>query len=253
MKSSSSCKVSYANPRHWATFTCSISSHLATFCGGRPGNPGAKCCTSTGALAIGRALCEPNLLPDGSDAFEVRGSGVCSCPFGHSSGCILCSQLGYGYSGPRFVARSICDPIKLNRMLRDPRYDVLLRDLIRFVPKLDFLAMTNIACSLKQLDHKYYSLFSRMLQPLIQHPTPEIPQCCDAWKPTAGLDTTSKVISSVALHISFQIRCLRWTFSKWFRAPCFFPAPLSTRNTFSKQQSNGYWTTCQAYLRIISA
>ena len=78
----------------------------------------------------------------------------------------------------------VSDPIKLNRMLRDPRYDVLLRDLIRFVPKLDFLAMTNIACSLKQLDHKYYSLFSRMLQPLIQHPTPEIStvlRCMEAY------------------------------------------------------------------------
>ena len=34
------------------------------------------------------------------------------------------------------------------------RYDVLLRDLIRFVPKLDFEAMTKVACSLRQLDHK---------------------------------------------------------------------------------------------------
>ena len=76
------------------------------------------------------------------------------------------------------------DPIALNRMLRDPRYDVLLRDLIRFVPKLDFLAMTNVACSLKQLDHKYYSVFSRMLQPLMQHPKPEIStalRCMEAY------------------------------------------------------------------------
>eukprot|EP00438_Fugacium_kawagutii_P031240 Skav211071 [mRNA] locus=scaffold314:264324:265889:- [translate_table: standard] len=78
----------------------------------------------------------------------------------------------------------VSDPIKLNRMLRDPRYDVLLRDLGRFVPKLDFLAMTNVACSLKQLDHKYYSLFSRMLQPLMQHPSPEISmalRCMEAY------------------------------------------------------------------------
>lgn len=34
------------------------------------------------------------------------------------------------------------------------RYDVLLRDLLRFVPKLDFLAMTNVVCSLQLLDHK---------------------------------------------------------------------------------------------------
>ena len=78
----------------------------------------------------------------------------------------------------------VSDPIVLNRMLRDPRYDVLLRDLVRFVPKLDFLAMTNIACSLQQLDHKYYSLFSRMLQPLMQHPSPEIStvlRCMEAY------------------------------------------------------------------------
>ena len=76
------------------------------------------------------------------------------------------------------------DPIALNRMLRDPRYDVLLRDLIRFVPKLDFLAMTNVAFSLKQLDHKYYAVFSRMLQPLMHHPKPEIStalRCMEAY------------------------------------------------------------------------
>eukprot|EP00933_Yihiella_yeosuensis_P051312 TRINITY_DN49209_c0_g1_i1.p1 TRINITY_DN49209_c0_g1~~TRINITY_DN49209_c0_g1_i1.p1 ORF type:complete len:623 (+),score=84.54 TRINITY_DN49209_c0_g1_i1:50-1870(+) len=66
------------------------------------------------------------------------------------------------------------DHIAVNRLLRDPRYDVLIRDLLRFVPKLDFLAMTNIVCSLKQLDHKYYMLFSRMLRPLLQQPPPDV-------------------------------------------------------------------------------
>ncbi|CAJ1404054.1 unnamed protein product [Effrenium voratum] len=46
------------------------------------------------------------------------------------------------------------DPIALNRLLRDPRYDLLLRDLVRFVPKLDFQAMTHIVHCLQQLDHK---------------------------------------------------------------------------------------------------
>ncbi|CAE7905097.1 unnamed protein product [Symbiodinium microadriaticum] len=52
------------------------------------------------------------------------------------------------------LAEDAKDPMAVNRLLRDPRYDVLLRDLFRFVPKLDFLAMTNVACSLQQLDHK---------------------------------------------------------------------------------------------------
>ncbi|CAJ1370738.1 unnamed protein product [Effrenium voratum] len=66
------------------------------------------------------------------------------------------------------------DPIALNRLLRDPRYDLLLRDLVRFVPKLDFQAMTHIVHCLQQLDHKYYALFSRMLRPLMQQPCPDV-------------------------------------------------------------------------------
>lgn len=63
--------------------------------------------------------------------------------------------------------------IALNELLRDPRYDLLIRDLLRFVPKLDFLAMANTACSLRQLDHKHYVLFSRMLRPLAKQPAPD--------------------------------------------------------------------------------
>ncbi|CAE8615965.1 unnamed protein product [Polarella glacialis] len=66
------------------------------------------------------------------------------------------------------------DPIAVNRLLRDPRYDLLVRDLSRFVPKLDFLAMTNVACSLQQLDHKYYTLLSRMLRPLLDQTVPDV-------------------------------------------------------------------------------
>lgn len=65
------------------------------------------------------------------------------------------------------------DHLALNALLRDPRYDLLVRDLLRFVPKLDFLAMANVACSLRQLDHKQYVLFSRMLVPLLKQPPPD--------------------------------------------------------------------------------
>ncbi|CAE7519481.1 unnamed protein product [Symbiodinium natans] len=58
------------------------------------------------------------------------------------------------------LAEDTKDPMEVNRLLRDPRYDVLLRDLFHFVPKLDFLAMTNVACSLQQLDHKCVAVLS---------------------------------------------------------------------------------------------
>jgi len=66
------------------------------------------------------------------------------------------------------------EKMALNAMLQDPRYDLLIRDLIRFVPKLDFLAMANIACSLRQLGHKHYVLLSRMLTPLLRQPAPDV-------------------------------------------------------------------------------
>eukprot|EP00913_Durusdinium_trenchii_P021637 g20331.t1 len=68
------------------------------------------------------------------------------------------------------------DALAVNRLLRDPRYDVLLRDLLRFVPKLDFLAMTNVVCTnrVEWRVSTYYALFSRMLHPLMQQPGPEV-------------------------------------------------------------------------------
>merc|ERR1712061_514523 len=72
------------------------------------------------------------------------------------------------------IAEEADDHIAVNALLRDPRYDLLIRDLTRFVPKLDFLAMTNIACSLWQLDHKHYFLLSRMLRPLLRQPIPDV-------------------------------------------------------------------------------
>ena len=35
------------------------------------------------------------------------------------------------------------------------RYDVLLRDLIRFIPNLDFQSISSVIAALKKLDHKY--------------------------------------------------------------------------------------------------
>lgn len=72
------------------------------------------------------------------------------------------------------LAEEAGDPILVNRLLRDPRYDLLVRDLLRFVPKLDFLAMANVACSLRQLDHKHYVLLSRMLEPLLRQTVPDV-------------------------------------------------------------------------------
>eukprot|EP00929_Paragymnodinium_shiwhaense_P104659 TRINITY_DN69275_c0_g1_i1.p1 TRINITY_DN69275_c0_g1~~TRINITY_DN69275_c0_g1_i1.p1 ORF type:complete len:660 (-),score=101.84 TRINITY_DN69275_c0_g1_i1:90-2069(-) len=66
------------------------------------------------------------------------------------------------------------DKLVVHELLRDPRYDLLVRDLLRFVPKLDFLAMTNVACSLWQLDHKHYLLLRRMLRPLLKQPVPDM-------------------------------------------------------------------------------
>lgn len=71
------------------------------------------------------------------------------------------------------LAEEANDHIAVNELLRDARYDLLIRDLLRFVPKLDFLAMANIACSLRQLDHKHYVLLSRMLRPLLRQPVPD--------------------------------------------------------------------------------
>lgn len=65
------------------------------------------------------------------------------------------------------------DALATNVLLRDPRYNVLSRDLLRFTPKLDFLAMTNVACALWQLGHKHYGLLSRMLRPLLAEPIPD--------------------------------------------------------------------------------
>jgi len=76
------------------------------------------------------------------------------------------------------------DDIMVNALLRDPRYDLLIRDLIRFVPKLDFLAMTNVACSLCQLGHKHYTLLSRMLRPMLLQAIPDVPtllRCMQAY------------------------------------------------------------------------
>eukprot|EP00927_Polykrikos_kofoidii_P068305 TRINITY_DN63668_c0_g1_i1.p1 TRINITY_DN63668_c0_g1~~TRINITY_DN63668_c0_g1_i1.p1 ORF type:complete len:713 (-),score=137.23 TRINITY_DN63668_c0_g1_i1:104-2242(-) len=72
------------------------------------------------------------------------------------------------------LAEEADDVIAVNEMLRDPRYDLLIRDLLRFVPKLDFLAMTNVSCSLWQLDHKHYLLLTRMLRPLLKVPVPDV-------------------------------------------------------------------------------
>lgn len=71
------------------------------------------------------------------------------------------------------IAEEERNHIAVNALLRDERYDLLIRDLLRFVPKLDFLAMVNVACSLKQLDHKHYLLFGRMLKPLLRQPAPD--------------------------------------------------------------------------------
>lgn len=71
------------------------------------------------------------------------------------------------------LSEEAADHIALNELLRDPRYDLLIRDLLRFVPKLDFLAMANVASSLRQLDHKHFVLFSRMLRPLLKHQAPD--------------------------------------------------------------------------------
>mmetsp|Transcript_118841 Transcript_118841/g.236770 ORF Transcript_118841/g.236770 Transcript_118841/m.236770 type:complete len:602 (-) Transcript_118841:236-2041(-) len=74
--------------------------------------------------------------------------------------------------------------IMVNALLRDPRYDLLIRDLIRFVPKLDFLAMANVACSLRQLGHKHYMLLSRMLRPMLLQTIPDVPtllRCMQAY------------------------------------------------------------------------
>lgn len=65
------------------------------------------------------------------------------------------------------------DDLKTNELLRDPRYNMLSRDLLRFTPKLDFVAMTNVACALWQLGHKHYGLLSRMLRPLLSEPVPD--------------------------------------------------------------------------------
>uniref|UniRef100_A0A7S4QKA6 RAP domain-containing protein n=1 Tax=Alexandrium monilatum TaxID=311494 RepID=A0A7S4QKA6_9DINO len=72
------------------------------------------------------------------------------------------------------LAEEAGNPVEVNALLRDPRYDLLVRDLLRFVPKLDFLAMANVACSLRQLDHKHYTLLSRMLGPLLGQPAPDV-------------------------------------------------------------------------------
>jgi len=66
------------------------------------------------------------------------------------------------------------DLIATNALLRDSRYDMLIRDVLRFVPKFDFLAMTNIACSLWQLQHKHYLLMTRMLRPLLRQTVPDV-------------------------------------------------------------------------------
>lgn len=71
-------------------------------------------------------------------------------------------------------AEHMGDPLAVNQLLRDPRYDVLIRDLLRFVPKLDFLAMANVACALQLLDHKHYSLLTRMMRPLLLQPPPDV-------------------------------------------------------------------------------
>lgn len=72
------------------------------------------------------------------------------------------------------LAEEVSDNIATNSVLRDPRYDLLIRDLMRFIPKLDFLAMANVACSLRQLDHKHYTLLSRMLSPLLKQVVPDV-------------------------------------------------------------------------------
>merc|ERR1712204_159145 len=54
----------------------------------------------------------------------------------------------------------------------------------RFVPKLDYLAMANVACSLRQLDHKHYTLLSRMLRPMLLQTIPDVPtllRCMQAY------------------------------------------------------------------------
>eukprot|EP00397_Hematodinium_sp_SG-2012_P024067 GEMP01025053.1.p1 GENE.GEMP01025053.1~~GEMP01025053.1.p1 ORF type:complete len:537 (+),score=132.56 GEMP01025053.1:163-1773(+) len=64
--------------------------------------------------------------------------------------------------------------IEVNELLRDFRYDVLLRDLIHFLPKLDFQAISLITASFKLLDHKYYPFFHAALDPLENLPIPSI-------------------------------------------------------------------------------
>jgi hypothetical protein len=92
------------------------------------------------------------------------------------------------------------DPLLVNEVLRDPRYDLLIRDLLRFTPQLDFRAMAAVALSLWQLDHKHYPLLSRMLQPILQQTTPDVQtvlRCAQAYH-WAGYTTQHRFFAHCA-------------------------------------------------------
>lgn len=92
------------------------------------------------------------------------------------------------------------DALAVNELLRDPRYDVLLRDVTQFIPTLDFLAMTNVACCLWQLEHKHYRLLTKMLRPLYQATIPDVGtllRCAKAYA-WAGYHTQHKFYAHCA-------------------------------------------------------
>lgn len=64
-------------------------------------------------------------------------------------------------------------------LLRDHRFDVLLRDLTRFGPRMDHLAVRDVLQALKVLDHKYYLIFRRVYRPLMDLPLPDVQTILD--------------------------------------------------------------------------
>ena len=64
--------------------------------------------------------------------------------------------------------------MKKNDMLNDPRFDLLLKDIKRFAPRMDTMAIRDVLSALKVIDHKYYTIFRAAYNPLMKLPLPDV-------------------------------------------------------------------------------